>query len=175
MELISRQSALAAGLTKYFTGRPCVRGHISMRYCSNKKCIECDSRQRQFPQAISCLDCGHMFLRKRSCRFICNDCRVIRNRNAVRSRGARPRESYILYSQLTPTTKQLKTPKKQRDWSRATYLRWKKKTPLRERQRLAREENAKRAAYRRAYWQKRREIHLAMLQILKGANHVDAQ
>ena len=40
-EIISRKSALAKGLKRYFTGMPCIRGHISLRLVSNGDCIEC--------------------------------------------------------------------------------------------------------------------------------------
>lgn len=41
MDIIQRQEALAAGLTHYFTGKPCKRGHISKRYVRDKACSEC--------------------------------------------------------------------------------------------------------------------------------------
>jgi hypothetical protein len=36
-----RIDALQAGLKRYFTGRPCSRGHMAERYCSSNACIEC--------------------------------------------------------------------------------------------------------------------------------------
>lgn len=39
--LISRPAAIAAGLTRYFTGKPCKHGHISMRSVFNAGCITC--------------------------------------------------------------------------------------------------------------------------------------
>ena len=41
MQIINRQEAKAAGLDKYFTGKPCRRGHLSQRRTSNSQCIEC--------------------------------------------------------------------------------------------------------------------------------------
>lgn len=41
MELISRESAWQAGLTKFFTGKPCKKGHICERYVSNGGCVFC--------------------------------------------------------------------------------------------------------------------------------------
>lgn len=38
---ISREDAISAGLLKYFTGRPCHRGHIDERYVSGFACIAC--------------------------------------------------------------------------------------------------------------------------------------
>jgi len=40
MEIISRKEAKSQGLKRYFTGKPCKRGHICERYLSNR-CIEC--------------------------------------------------------------------------------------------------------------------------------------
>jgi hypothetical protein len=37
--IVTRAEALARGLTRYFTGKPCKRGHISER--SDRWCIAC--------------------------------------------------------------------------------------------------------------------------------------
>jgi 5-methylcytosine-specific restriction endonuclease McrA len=39
--LLSRADALATGRTRYFTGLPCVRGHISERTTSSTQCVQC--------------------------------------------------------------------------------------------------------------------------------------
>lgn len=41
MEIISKQDAKAQGLKRYFTGKPCKRGHVSQRYASTGQCVEC--------------------------------------------------------------------------------------------------------------------------------------
>lgn len=41
METITRSEAKAAGKTRYFTGRPCPRGHVAERMCASKDCVEC--------------------------------------------------------------------------------------------------------------------------------------
>lgn len=41
MEVITRAQAKASGSTTYFTGKPCARGHVSIRYTSIGKCREC--------------------------------------------------------------------------------------------------------------------------------------
>ena len=41
MQVISRPDAKSSGLTFYFTGRPCIRGHIASRIVANKTCYEC--------------------------------------------------------------------------------------------------------------------------------------
>jgi phage terminase small subunit len=49
VEIISRTKAEAAGLVRFFTSKPCPRGHISERLVSNRQCITCGrikNRQR---------------------------------------------------------------------------------------------------------------------------------
>tara|TARA_X000000950_G_C13764476_1_gene598277 strand:- start:560 stop:910 length:351 start_codon:yes stop_codon:yes gene_type:complete len=40
-EIISCKEAKAKGLTFYFTGKPCIRGHIAKKRVSDRSCIEC--------------------------------------------------------------------------------------------------------------------------------------
>lgn len=41
MDTITRKQARENGLYRYFTGKPCVHGHIAERTVSGKNCIEC--------------------------------------------------------------------------------------------------------------------------------------
>jgi hypothetical protein len=41
MQLIDRKTAIANGLNKYFTGEPCLNGHVAMRYAQSGACYEC--------------------------------------------------------------------------------------------------------------------------------------
>jgi hypothetical protein len=41
MEKISRETALQLGLKRYFTGVPCMRGHICERRAIGRDCVEC--------------------------------------------------------------------------------------------------------------------------------------
>lgn len=46
---ISRNAANAAGLRKYYTGRPCIYGHDSQRWVINGICCTCGNiRQRKY-------------------------------------------------------------------------------------------------------------------------------
>lgn len=45
MNPISRADAVIAGQTHYFTGRPCVRGHVGPRFVSTGNCVECGSHR----------------------------------------------------------------------------------------------------------------------------------
>ena len=46
MEIITRAEAKAQGLTHYYTGEHCKRGHIQQRYTSTGVCVEC-GREKQ--------------------------------------------------------------------------------------------------------------------------------
>lgn len=41
MKIISKKDAISLGLKRYFTGKPCKRGHISERNTSKSTCLEC--------------------------------------------------------------------------------------------------------------------------------------
>lgn len=43
MKIISREQAQAAGLVRYYTGKPCKHGHISERHTVNSTCCECNA------------------------------------------------------------------------------------------------------------------------------------
>lgn len=43
-EIISRKEARALGLKRYFTGKPCPKGHISERIVHHADCLECRSK-----------------------------------------------------------------------------------------------------------------------------------
>ena len=42
MDIITRKEAISKGLPRYFTGKPCSRGHIVERYVSNYECVKCE-------------------------------------------------------------------------------------------------------------------------------------
>jgi len=49
MELISRKEAKAQGLKRYYSGKPCKRGHVVERKVSNWGCVECNrDSERQY-------------------------------------------------------------------------------------------------------------------------------
>jgi hypothetical protein len=41
MKIISRKEAKEQGLTRYFTGKPCPKGHIAEKAVSNCTCVQC--------------------------------------------------------------------------------------------------------------------------------------
>jgi hypothetical protein len=50
MEKITRKQALALGLKRYFTGKPCCRGHVVERLASAGTCVECRRLMEQSPK-----------------------------------------------------------------------------------------------------------------------------
>jgi hypothetical protein len=46
MNITSRKDALAQGLARYFTGKPCKHGHTGERHTVNGLCVQCN-RERQ--------------------------------------------------------------------------------------------------------------------------------
>ena len=49
--IVTRAEAKAAGLTRYFTGRPCQRGHLSQRRTVNHACTVCEWKKRNRAEA----------------------------------------------------------------------------------------------------------------------------
>lgn len=41
MEIVTRDEALARGLKRYFTGKPCKHGHVAERHSADGACYEC--------------------------------------------------------------------------------------------------------------------------------------
>lgn len=41
MEIVSRAAARLAGASRYFTGKPCLRGHVAERVTANATCVDC--------------------------------------------------------------------------------------------------------------------------------------
>ena len=49
LEKVTRRDALARGLTRYFTGKPCKHGHVAERVTSSRACIPCANiRNRRY-------------------------------------------------------------------------------------------------------------------------------
>lgn len=47
MEVVSYSEAKAAGLKRYFNGKPCQHGHEAFRLVSNRKCYDCLQREKR--------------------------------------------------------------------------------------------------------------------------------
>lgn len=116
LELISRQQAKALGKLRYFTGRPCARGHISERQVANFSCLVCKNEKRkefviQNPEAVSAANARHYYA----------------NREAMIERAARSSKE---------------NPERNRANARQYYARHKDKYSTHSRNRKARARNA---------------------------------
>ena len=49
MEIITRKEAMARGLIRYFTGKPCKYGHVAERQTSSNGCFECVRERNKKP------------------------------------------------------------------------------------------------------------------------------
>jgi hypothetical protein len=47
MEIISCAEAKQRGLTRYFTGKPCPKGHVALRRTATAICTECENAKRR--------------------------------------------------------------------------------------------------------------------------------
>jgi DNA-binding XRE family transcriptional regulator len=45
--LLSRTEAISRGLRHYFTGKPCKRGHIALRFATSMDCVVCSKNRQQ--------------------------------------------------------------------------------------------------------------------------------
>lgn len=46
-EILNRKDAKAADAARYFTGKPCKKGHICERYTKKSTCVDCDSARHK--------------------------------------------------------------------------------------------------------------------------------
>lgn len=47
---MNRQAAKTAGLTRYQTGKPCLRGHVGERFVSTFQCVTCEYERQKTPR-----------------------------------------------------------------------------------------------------------------------------
>ena len=71
MKTITRKEAIKEGLVRYYTGKPCKRGHKSERYVSGSACVECmnsakvqDRELREAEQNNNSNTCAKRFLKE---------------------------------------------------------------------------------------------------------------
>lgn len=54
MEVISQQEAKSQGLSRFFTGKPCKRGHICERYSADGDCVLCKKERNAKSECKEC-------------------------------------------------------------------------------------------------------------------------
>lgn len=100
-ELVIRKEAVARGLTTYYTGKPCVNGHVSGRYVNGKCCVECSIKRGRNrwhtnqPAAKHCIGCGRVFLSDRRVTVYCSKTCSSNNRPDVRAKRQRQAEATV--------------------------------------------------------------------------------
>ncbi len=112
MKAGERATAKKAGLKHYFTGKPCLRGHVAERLVSTRNCLECKAivdKQRDFKRLVE-------YQRKSRLR----DPEKARQRN--RQKHERHKEKRNAYSRAYS--------KRNREQLNAYQRRWLKNAPL---------------------------------------------
>jgi len=51
MKIISQRQAAARGMARFYTGRPCRRGHDAERYVAGGNCVECHREDKRAKDA----------------------------------------------------------------------------------------------------------------------------
>lgn len=46
-DIVDRNTAHRMGMTRFFTGEPCKRGHVAQRYVDSSNCVECHKIYRK--------------------------------------------------------------------------------------------------------------------------------
>ena len=72
MKIISKKEAKEKGLKRYYTGEPCVYGHISERYTNGGGCIVCldENRKKRMKEIYSDPDKHKLFRQKENAKRI---------------------------------------------------------------------------------------------------------
>jgi hypothetical protein len=52
MQSVSRKVAVACGLTHYFTGKPCHKGHINFRFTKTGHCLDCATERNRSAEKV---------------------------------------------------------------------------------------------------------------------------
>jgi hypothetical protein len=81
----NRAEALASGSLHYYTGKPCRRGHLAMRYASGKQCVLCGNlNSANFAKTPSGRDIRSRYRKTPNGRAVCrasnNGRRAMRNK-----------------------------------------------------------------------------------------------
>lgn len=118
MDIISHQEALKSGAKHYFTGLPCKRGHITLRYTKSAMCVTCDEERRQVKirnrvpfkseeRICAYTDCYEVFIATRYNQVFCSD--KCRDKNALNKKYHVSREEKVCICgkvfMALPTTK----------------------------------------------------------------------
>ena len=96
MKLISKEEAKAKGLIRYFTGKPCCRGHMVERYTSTRICIKCC---RIYEKKYNSSEHGRKMRYLKQKRYRENNYLKLREQERVRSRTKKYRDYAKAYNE----------------------------------------------------------------------------
>jgi hypothetical protein len=95
-KIISRQVAKKKGLKRYFTGKPCVRNHLSERGVTGKNCLECAKiHEKKYLQSKK----GKEKKRLKQQKYVSRNLETVRERDRVRSKTTKYKERTKIYNQ----------------------------------------------------------------------------
>jgi 5-methylcytosine-specific restriction endonuclease McrA len=144
--IISRQAAKDAGLTRYYTGIPCVHGHVSDRHVSSRTCSLCLARNKK-----------SYYLKNRQAEVAKVKAYYRANREKIRARGnaydkANPEKKKALFKAWYDRNRDAWLAKKAADRKanpatfKARYKRWSEANPEHVLANIRRREARKKAA-----------------------------
>ena len=95
-KIISRQVAKKKGLKRYFTGKPCIRQHISERGVTGRNCIECAKiHEKKYSKSKK----GREKKLIKQKKYYANNITEIRIRDNIRSKTPKHKERTKKYNQ----------------------------------------------------------------------------
>lgn len=53
MKILNRKNAVLAGSKRYYTGKPCIQGHVAERFTTTGGCVECNSMRAKAFQSTA--------------------------------------------------------------------------------------------------------------------------
>jgi hypothetical protein len=95
MKVISRKDAAAQGIKRYFTGKPCLRGHVAERRVVSRDCVLCrDQRKLHSEQTQPRSYLAHKYRKMR--RRITG--RAVKSAHLYKGLGIMPREEFLAWA-----------------------------------------------------------------------------
>lgn len=95
VQIVTRRDAIASGLSRYFLGKPCRRGHLTERYTTSGLCVECRRYWNAWHDMLRrCTDPKHKSYRNYGARGISVCRRWLNFDHFIADMGDRPSPSY---------------------------------------------------------------------------------
>lgn len=176
MRIITRAEARALGLPRYFTGKPCPKGHLSERYTSSTQCRACSiERATRWQQ-----DNPERYVARMRKWAAANAEPLTEYRRTYRHRNADRLRNHDRQRSATPERKKAMRQKNlaraadpiKREQDRQSQRQWREQHPeqVRERQKQWRQTNRQRANASRARWKAANPELSRSIQLAGNAN-----